>query len=73
MIQLISILQLVHHSQLIYNDLKPENIMINRETGKVTLIDFGFATSYFDENGNHIGDTATNDAFKGNILCASYD
>ena len=47
--------------------------MINLGTGKVTLIDFGFATSYLDEDGRHIGDSATNDAFKGNILCASYD
>ena len=54
---------MVHRSSLIYNDLKPENIMINQETGKVTLIDFGFASSYLDEDGRHVSDSATNETF----------
>lgn len=63
----------MHHSELIYNDLKPENIMINQETGQVTLIDFGFASSYLDKDGRHISDSDTNETFLGNLLCASYD
>ena len=46
--KLIEILELVHDSNIVYNDLKPENIMINRKTGEVTLIDFGLASSYIN-------------------------
>ena len=47
--------------------------MIDRKTGKVTLIDFGFASSYLEEDGSHIDDSATNEQFMGNLMCASYD
>ena len=47
--------------------------MINQQTGRVTLIYFGFSSSYLDDDGRHISDSAKNETFQGNILCASYD
>ena len=58
-LKLIDILEYVHKSQLVYNDLKPDKIMVNRETGNVTLGDFGLASSYMDSaDGTHIDDSA---------------
>ena len=71
--QLINILEVVHQSNLVYNDLKPDNIMVNRKTGEVTLIDFGFASTYVNPDGTHIIDSAQNETFQGNMLYASYD
>ena len=38
--QLLSILYDVHAKKIIHKDLKPENVVYDQETGKVTLIDF---------------------------------
>ena len=57
-LELIDILEYVHKSQLVYNDLKPDNIMVDRKTGNVTLGDFGLASSYMNSNGTHIDDSA---------------
>lgn len=54
--QLVKILEIVHHSKVIVNDLKPDNIMVNRQTGDVTLIDFGFASLYVNPDGSHVSD-----------------
>ena len=72
-IQLIKILQTVHQSAIIFNDLKPDNIMVDRQTGKVTLIDFGFASTYLTAEGTHKSDAEMFDEFHGNILFASFD
>ena len=43
-IELVDILKIIHASHRTYNDLRPENIMIDtQENGstKVTLVDFG--------------------------------
>ena len=53
--------------------MKPDNIMVDRNTGKVTLIDFGFASHYLKDNGEHIGADEQNSDFFGNLLYASYD
>jgi serine/threonine protein kinase len=45
-------LEEVHSAGIVFNDLKPENIMV--DNGEVHLIDFGFATRYVYENGKHI-------------------
>lgn len=54
-IQLLKSLEILHEFGSTHNDLKLENIMINDgEFKEITLIDFGFITSYLDANNNHI-------------------
>jgi len=76
-IQLVSIMELVHKSNRTFNDLKPENVMINTKYASrqisVFLIDFGFAGKFIDENGKHISENETLDMFLGNLLFASPD
>jgi serine/threonine protein kinase len=42
--QLCDVLGYLHASDLIYRDVKPSNIMIERDSGRVKLVDFGIAT-----------------------------
>jgi serine/threonine protein kinase len=42
----------VHLIGRTYNDIKPENIMLNGTD--VILVDFGFCDKYIDEYGSHI-------------------
>ena len=61
-------------SRRTYNDLKLANIMINQsedEELQVTLIDYGFADKYINEDGTHISNKETVDMFQGNLLFAS--
>ena len=47
--QLVDILKIIHTSHRTYNDLKPENVMIDiNKDGlpKVHLVDFGFADKF---------------------------
>lgn len=63
-------------SRRTYNDLKLANIMINKSgTDKlaVTLIDFGFADKYINEDGTHINNKEVVEVFQGNLLFASLD
>lgn len=74
--QLIDALEAVHMAGRIYNDLKPENIMVNKgEDGElhVKLIDFGFASKYITPQGCHIDDLELLDKFRGNIMFSSLD
>ena len=80
--QLINVLEQIHQAGYVYNDLKPDNIMIKVPENssmsdisflkhEVNLIDFGFATKYLDkETGLHIEkkDVAM---FRGNFTFAS--
>lgn len=76
-IQLVSIFELVHKSNRTFNDLKPENVMINTKYASrqisVFLIDFGFADKFIQENGKHISENDTIEVFLGNLLFASAD
>ncbi|KPA17202.1 multi-sensor signal transduction multi-kinase [Candidatus Magnetomorum sp. HK-1] len=39
----------IHEKHIIHKDLKPNNIIIHRETGEINLIDFGISTRLADE------------------------
>ena len=70
--QLLDILKVIHGAGLTYNDIKPENIMVSNDC-KVTIIDFGFADTYF-KDGNPVDSADTKLAnFQGNILFSSQD
>lgn len=48
--QLADILAQVHGAGVIHKDLNPANVLINRATGQVKLIDFGIATRFRRES-----------------------
>ena len=70
--ELIAIFKYVHSAKRTYNDLKPDNIMINvnqQGVPSVNLIDYGFSAKY--ESGNppsHVPEDQKIKAFRGNIL-----
>jgi len=43
-IQLVDALSVVHHAQVIHKDLHPGNIVVNPETKRLQIIDFGLAS-----------------------------
>ncbi|MBD2004630.1 MULTISPECIES: hybrid sensor histidine kinase/response regulator [Cyanophyceae] len=49
-IQLASTLAQLHQAQIIHKDIKPDNIVINPQTGQVKFIDFSIASSLEREN-----------------------
>ena len=48
----IDILETIHKQYVIHRDIKPQNFMIMNE--EIFLIDFGFATFYVDDKGEHL-------------------
>lgn len=74
--KLIGIFKYVHTTRRTFNDLKPENIMINtngdiQAEPEVFLIDFGFADKYTEDDKSHIKAGSLTDKFEGNLLFAS--
>ena len=65
--QVLGILKSIHEALLTYNDLKPANILLNKECSKVTLIDFGFATP-FQISDCHVSENMQKNSFQGNLL-----
>ncbi|MFW9263015.1 AAA family ATPase [Nostoc sp. CALU 546] len=49
-IQLASTLTQLHQAKIIHKDIKPDNIVINPETGQVKIIDFSIASRLEKEN-----------------------
>ncbi|MBF0103193.1 MAG: serine/threonine-protein kinase PknK, partial [Desulfobacterales bacterium] len=56
-IQVVSILRDVHHQHIIHKDINPSNIVWNRKTNQVKLIDFGISTELSLENAIHPNNT----------------
>ena len=54
-IQLSKALGEIHHINITHKDIKPKNILINQETGKAKIIDFGLSSILTREN-EHIYD-----------------
>ena len=42
-----SVLEFLHAKQIVYRDIKPENMMVHK-SGYLTVVDFGFARSFAD-------------------------
>lgn len=67
-------LKAVHDCGYLFNDLKPNNILVGnqdeKELHKIRLIDFGISKKYLDNNGEHFKQTEEN-FFRGNFLFAS--
>ncbi|PDW02859.1 hypothetical protein CJ255_11670 [Candidatus Viridilinea mediisalina] len=54
--QLCSVLTYLHSKGLIYRDMKPSNVMIERASGAVKLVDFGITTLFRgSERGSQVG------------------
>jgi serine/threonine protein kinase len=67
-IKCLNIVQQIHSKFVVHRDIKPANFMI--KGGDIFLIDFGLATFYLDENGQHICDDNESDMI-GTIKYAS--
>ena len=75
-VQLIEAFDIVHASGRTFNDLKPQNIMVEHDKDGelyIVLIDFGFSDKFLTAQGDHITNSELKDSFQGNILFSSYD
>ena len=71
--QLINCLQVVHKAGYVYNDLKPDNVMISFDANsqmKVSLIDYNLATKRPSSNQKEPGNARF---FNGSFIFASLD
>jgi serine/threonine protein kinase len=55
MLKIIDIIQHIHKYFVLHRDIKPHNFMV--KDGDIVLIDFGLATFYINENGEHYPDS----------------
>jgi serine/threonine protein kinase len=53
---IVCILRDIHEKGILHRDVKPENFLVGLEdkNTKIFLIDYGFAKSYYTDNGKHI-------------------
>ena len=71
-IELIHLYQKLHSIGIVHNDLKLDNVLTSLEDpSQLVLIDFGMATSYLDDKGNHI-ELIEQDFFNGNLMFGSH-
>jgi predicted ATPase/class 3 adenylate cyclase len=49
-IQITNIIAAIHKENIIHKDINPANILYNRKTGEIKIIDFGIATALSQEN-----------------------
>jgi casein kinase 1 len=62
-IQIVSILETIHHHLVIHRDIKPQNFM--EKNGNVFLIYFGLSSVYVDEEKHHLPNTPSPDCIIG--------
>jgi serine/threonine protein kinase len=70
MIQCIMALEFLHKKLVVHRDIKPQNIMI--KDGSIHFIDFGLATFYVKENGEHLDESETKTEIVGTPKYVSY-
>lgn len=85
-IQLVNILEQVHAAGLVFNDLKLDNLLLDAginlanlcaatddffDVLNVTIIDFGFATPYWNKKANRHISKKYVDVFRGSIMYSS--
>ena len=72
-IEMLDTLEILHETGRTYNDLKLNNIMIDKNPDgiRMTLIDYGFAESYRNKAGEHVAPETSVETFQGNLLFAS--
>ena len=64
-------MKVLHEQNFVHNDLKLENIILGHtDTSRFYLIDFGLASPYLDEDGQHIKKQQLY-KFSGNFMFAS--
>jgi len=56
--KILEIVESVHKHFVVHRDIKPQNFMI--KSGEIYLIDFGLATFYIDEDGEHCPNKLSN-------------
>ena len=66
--QLMDAYDIVHASGRTFNDLKPQNIMVEHDKDGelyIVLIDFGFSDKFLTAQGDHITNSELKDSFQG--------
>lgn len=65
----IRIIESIHNNLVLHRDIKPQNFMF--KDGELFIIDFGLATFYIEDKGNHIENIDTHDTILGTPLYTS--
>lgn len=72
-IDLLKILQYIHHSNIVHRDLKPDNIVIGNSNNNcnIYLLDFGLSKNYREKESGHHIELVKNKSLVGSMRYAS--